>query len=103
MTSKNTFTEQVYNIVKRIPAGKVATYGQVAQLAGSPGAARAVGMAMKHNPNSKVVPCHRVVGADGSMHGYAFGGTVTKEEMLRREGVRFAAAGKVDLVASAWQ
>src|SRR5438105_4946284 len=95
-----TFTQQVYKVVQRIPAGKVATYGQVAQLAGSPGAARAVGTAMKHNPDMSVIPCHRVVGSDGSMHGYAFGeGVTTKEQMLKREGVSFAGS-KVDLTVS---
>ena len=98
-----TFTQQVYKVVQRIPAGKVATYGQVAQLAGSPGAARAVGTAMKHNPDMTVTPCHRVVGSDGSMHGYAFGdGVTTKEQMLKREGVSFT-GGKVELAVSGWQ
>jgi methylated-DNA-protein-cysteine methyltransferase-like protein len=96
------FTEQVYQVVRQIPAGKVATYGQVAQLVGSPGAARAVGTAMKHNPDIPRTPCHRVVGSDGSMHGYAAGGESVKVQMLRDEGVVFA-GGKVDLAVSGWQ
>ena len=100
---EQSFTQAVYKIVSQIPAGKVATYGQVAQLAGSPGAARAVGMAMMHNPDTTVVPCHRVVGSDGTMHGYAFGdGVSTKEQMLKLEGVKIA-GGKVDLAVSGWR
>jgi len=96
------FTNKVYGIVAQIPAGKVATYGDVARLAGNPGASRAVGMAMSHNQDTARVPCHRVVGSDGSMHGYAFGGVVTKREMLAREGVAMA-GDRVDLSQSRWQ
>jgi O-6-methylguanine DNA methyltransferase len=96
------FTVRVYEIVAGIPAGKVATYGQVAELAGSPGAARAVGNAMKHNPDAEHVPCHRVVGSDGHMHGYAFGqGERTKLELLKDEGVLLS-GDRVDLARSGW-
>lgn len=99
----DSFTQRVYEIVAGIPAGKVATYGQVAALAGSPGAARAVGNAMKHNPDSERVPCHRVVGSDGRMHGYAFGkGEPTKLQLLRDEGVVLA-GDRVDLARSGWE
>jgi methylated-DNA-[protein]-cysteine S-methyltransferase len=58
---------------------------------------------MKHNPDMATIPCHRVVGTDGTMHGYAFGeGEVTKERLLREEGVRFA-GHKVDLNTALWQ
>ncbi len=97
-----TFTESVYEIVARIPAGRVATYQDVAALAGSPGASRAVGSAMRNNPDMKEVPCHRVVGSTGAMHGYAFGGVATKEAKLQDEGVVIN-KGKVDLSASRWQ
>lgn len=66
-----TFTEKVYEVVAHIPKGKVLTYKEVAQLAGSPQASRAAGMAMKCNPDTTKVPCHRVVASDGSMHGYS--------------------------------
>ena len=66
-----TFTEKVYKIAAKIPKGKVATYGQLAKMAGKPRAARAVGMCMKHNPDMKVVPCHRVVASDGKLTGYS--------------------------------
>lgn len=97
------FKEKVYEVVAKIPKGKVATYKQVAALAGSAGAARAVGTLMKNNPDMSKVPCHRVVGSDGAMHGYAFGeGEATKIEKLKEEGVRFRDALRVDLEASGW-
>lgn len=97
------FFEKVYQIVRTIPAGKVATYGQVAALAGSPKAARAVGMCMKTNPDAPRTPCHRVVAADGSLTGYSAGeGVSTKMEMLIKEGVRFRGL-KVDLETSQWR
>ena len=96
-----TFTAKVYEIVKRIPPGKVATYGEVAAMAGSPGAARAVGEAMRNNVDLVTVPCHRVVGADGSMHGYAFGGVEIKRQRLEAEGVVMT-GDRVDLVRSRW-
>jgi len=98
----NSFYQKVYEIVKQIPKGKVLTYQDVARLAGSPGASRAVGTAMKNNPNNKIIPCHRVVGSGGKMHGYAFGGELTKIEILRDEGVQFK-SGKVDLAVSRWE
>jgi O-6-methylguanine DNA methyltransferase len=99
---KRTFTLGVYSIVRSIPKGKVATYQQIARLAGSPNAMRAVGTAMAKNPDMTTVPCHRVVGSDGRMHGYSAGhGVKTKIEMLKREGVLFNGA-KVDLVKSLW-
>ena len=92
-----TFREKVYEVTKRIPQGKVATYGQIAQAAGSPKAARAVGMCMKTNPFAPLVPCHRVVAADGSLAGFsAQGGIAKKKQMLVDEGVKFI-GGRVDL------
>jgi methylated-DNA-protein-cysteine methyltransferase related protein len=98
---KSTFTDKVYEIVAQIPAGKVATYGDVARLAGKPGASRAVGLAMSHNHDTARVPCHRVVGSDGSMHGYAFGGAARKRELLASESV-IMKQDRVDLVRSRW-
>ena len=84
------FCDTVYQITKRIPRGKVATYGQIAALAGSPKAARAVGMCMKTNPHIPTIPCHRVVASDGKLTGYSAGeGLKTKREMLEAEGVVF--------------
>lgn len=100
--TRTDFTETVYAIVRRIPAGQVATYGDIAAIAGRPGAARAVGSAMRRNPDNADVPCHRVVGSDGAMHGFAFGGITTKQSKLRAEGASIR-NGKVDLAASRWR
>lgn len=77
------FQERVVAIVRAIPRGETLTYGEVATLAGSPGAARAVGSVMSSNPVPVIVPCHRVVGACGSLGGFsAAGGIRTKQWML---------------------
>lgn len=97
----STFRQKVYALARRIPLGKVATYGQIAKLAGSPGASRAVGMCMKENPDTKVVPCHRVVASNGKLTGYSMGGVTVKKEKLLKEGVRFI-GDRVDLAFSEW-
>ena len=69
------FFERVYEVVEQIPEGMVATYGQVARLAGRPRSARYVGYALHSNPRPGEIPCHRVVFADGHIcEGFAFGG-----------------------------
>jgi O-6-methylguanine DNA methyltransferase len=94
------FCDNIYRIVRKIPKGKVATYGQIALVSGNPKSARAVGMCLKKNPFAPNVPCHRVVAADGSLRGYSAGqGIKTKKEMLIYEGVKFI-KGKVDLSKS---
>lgn len=99
---RNAFYTKVYDVVRRIPEGKVATYQQIARLAGNPKASRAVGGAMKHNPDMKSIPCHRVVGTDGTMHGYSAGqGVITKIKMLQDEGVVFT-RHKVQFNISRW-
>lgn len=96
------FTEKIYKLARKIPQGKVATYGQLAKLAGNPRAARAVGMAMRCNPDIPKTPCHRVVASDGSLTGYSAGqGISTKRKMLEGEGVSFKGI-KVDLGKSQW-
>ncbi|MDB5254566.1 MAG: hypothetical protein JWL80_632 [Parcubacteria group bacterium] len=100
---KATFREKVYAAAAKIPKGKVATYKQLARLAGSPNASRAVGMCMKENPDKKIVPCHRVVSSSGHLTGYSFGkGVSTKKQMLQKEGVLFK-GDRVDLSRSAWK
>lgn len=97
------FKERVYRIARTIPKGKVATYGQLAALAGSPGAARAVGGAMRTNPDIPKTPCHRVVASNGALTGYSAGsGIATKRKMLLAEGVAFKGA-RVDLSQSQWE
>jgi methylated-DNA-[protein]-cysteine S-methyltransferase len=78
----------VYDILLRIPEGKITTYGDIAKALGHPGASRAVGRILNKNPNPVVVPCHRVVMSDGSIGGYAFG-RARKKELLAKEGLRF--------------
>lgn len=81
----NPFRQNVLDIVRRIPRGKVMSYGEVAKRAGKPGAARAVGAIMKTNYDPKI-PCHRVICADGSTGGYNRGAE-HKRNILRKEGV----------------
>lgn len=78
------FSDRVRAVVKNIPKGKAMTYGEVAAAAGSPGAARAVGNAMRNNKDHSI-PCHRVVAAGGKLGGYN-GLKGKKEMLLRKEG-----------------
>ena len=82
--SGTAFQLSVWKELSRIPYGEVRTYGQIASALGKPGAARAVGMACNRNPLWIVIPCHRVVGKDGSLTGYA-GGLSIKEALLALE------------------
>ncbi len=89
------FQQQVLRFTAAIPYGEVRTYGQIAREMGQPGAARAVGRALATNPIGIILPCHRVVGADGNLHGFsAAGGLATKAWLLALEGVEFE-AGRV--------
>ncbi len=97
------FTQKVYETLRKVPKGKVVTYGQLAALAGNAKAARAVGMAMRTNPDIPATPCHRVVASDGALTGYSAGqGVSTKRTMLEGEGVSFKGT-KVNLKASQWK
>jgi methylated-DNA-[protein]-cysteine S-methyltransferase len=80
---------EVYELLIKIPEGKVTTYGDIAKALGCSGASRAVGQILNKNPNPIVVPCHRVVMSDGSIGGYAFGKT-RKKKLLAKEGLSFA-------------
>lgn len=80
--------EKIYDAVMTIPKGKVATYGQIAALAGNGGAARVVGNALHVNPAPGVIPCHRVVNAQGRLApNFAFGGDGEQQRLLEAEGV----------------
>ncbi|MBE7053279.1 MAG: MGMT family protein [Ruminococcaceae bacterium] len=82
------FYNAVYDIVKQIPKGKVATYGQIAILLGSPRASRAVGYALHFNPTPYVIPCHRVVNRFGNLApAFAFGGIDIQKNLLEAENV----------------
>lgn len=97
------FFERVYEMVSQIPPGMVATYGQIAKLVGEPRKARYVGYALHSNPQPGVIPCHRVVFADGRLaEGFAFGGTGVQRQMLEAEGVVFIDDDHVDLSACRW-
>ena len=90
-------SKRIYKAVKRIPKGKVATYGQVAEMAGDKNMARAVGNALHKNPEPGVIPCHRVVNSKGQLAGeFAFGGAWKQGDLLRAEGVEVV-DGRVNL------
>ena len=90
--------EKIYEVVKNIPKGRVATYGQVAMLAGNPRWARVVGYALHNNPEPMIIPCHRVVNREGRLAtAFAFGGGETQRELLEREGIIFEPDGHIDL------
>jgi methylated-DNA-[protein]-cysteine S-methyltransferase len=78
------FQKQVWKALLEIPYGETRSYGEIARRVGRPGAARAVGMANHYNPAGIIVPCHRVIGSDGSLTGYA-GGLNKKSKLLRLE------------------
>ena len=90
-------SKRIYEAVKKIPCGRVATYGQIAELAGDKKMARAVGNALHHNPDPDTIPCYRVVNAKGELSGaFAFGGIHSQEALLRADGIEVA-DGRVDL------
>ncbi|MBQ8933036.1 MAG: MGMT family protein [Lachnospiraceae bacterium] len=90
-------TKRIYEAVKRIPRGKVATYGQVAAMAGNPKMARAVGNALHKNPDPDGIPCYRVVNAKGELSGeFAFGGPGAQARLLEADGIEVR-DGRVDL------
>lgn len=92
------FYDQVYEAVMTIPRGKVATYGQIALMCGSPHASRAVGYALHCNPRPGVIPCHRVVNREGKLApAFAFGGREVQAELLKKEGVEVREDFTVDL------
>lgn len=100
MTSKLNSFERIYEVVTKIPQGKVATYKEVS-IQADVATPRIVGYALHVNPSPKEIPCHRVVFSDGRLTpGYAFGGEKVQQKMLQDEGVHFLANGKVDLVQS---
>ena len=93
----NTF-EKIYEQVKKIPKGKVATYGQIALMAGNPHWSQVVGYALHSNPEPGVIPCHRVVNKQGKLaKAFAFGGENVHRDLLKNEGVVFLNDDTVDL------
>ena len=96
--------EKIYEVVCNSPLGKVATYGQVALLAGNPRWARVVGYALHVNPAFGVIPCHRVVNREGkTAESFAFGGNDIQRQMLENEGIVFEEDGHIDLKKYQWR
>ena len=90
-------TKRIYEAVKKIPKGCVATYGQVAEMAGDAKMCRAVGNALHKNPDPAEIPCYRVVNVKGELAGeFAFGGAGAQEKLLKADGIEVV-NGKVDL------
>ena len=99
---KNSF-EMIYDVVRKIPRGKVATYGQIAMLAGNPRWSRVVGYALHVNPDPEHIPCYRVVNRLGEPSAaFAFGGGNRQIELLEAEGIP-CPGGKVDLKKYQWE
>lgn len=95
--------ELIYEQVRLIPKGKVASYGQIASYAGNPRWSRVVGYALHVNPEPGVIPCHRVVTKDGGLSSsFAFGGMQTQRELLEAEGIEFDEDGRVIMEKFRW-
>ena len=94
----------IYTVVKSIPKGKVATYGQIAAYAGNPRWSRVVGFALHVNPQPGLIPCHRVVNRFGEVStAFAFGGENMQKLLLIEEGIEFLPDGKIDLSRFQWK
>ena len=97
------FNKRIYELAKMIPRGRVATYGQLASMAGNPNGARMAGRAMKNAPRNMDVPCHRVVNAVGdTAPDYVFESKSHQRAMLEAEGVIFKSNGKIDMKRCKW-
>src|SRR5713226_3585724 len=94
--------ERIYAVVSRIPRGRVATYGQIARLAGMPGQARLVGYALHAVPRGRSIPWQRVVNAQGAISLPADHGS-RQRRLLAREGIRFDARGRILLSSFQWR
>ena len=86
-------SDEVYELVAKIPEGKVTTYHELAKAVGKPNASRVIGQILNKNPNPVIVPCHRVVKSNGDLGGYAYGSR-KKSKLLAEEGVEIS-KGKV--------
>ncbi|MFC6591658.1 MGMT family protein [Deinococcus lacus] len=102
MPASPSFREQVLALVAQIPSGRVMTYGQLALLAGHPGAARQVGSVLRGLPGDSDLPWQRVVNAQGRVSTYRVGLGEWQRSLLEAEGLSFSAAGQLDLVAAQW-
>lgn len=99
-----TVFSKIYEVVCKIPKGKVATYGQVATLAGNPRWARVVGYALHNNPAPEIIPCHRVINREGRVaEAFVFGGGGAQRNLLEGEGIVFEKDGQIDLKKYGWK
>lgn len=97
------FAQKVYEIVATIPEGKVATYGQIAAMAGEPDAAQEAGYAMSRVTPAQNLPCHRVVNKAGTLSpDFAFGGQDRQRSLLEAEGITFTVKGRIDMGRHTW-
>jgi methylated-DNA-[protein]-cysteine S-methyltransferase len=94
--SSQSIKDKVYDILSKIPAGKVTTYGDIAKAIGQPNSSRLIGQILHNNPTPVVVPCHRVIRSNGKIGGYAYGSR-KKRKLLEEEGLKFCGSNSTDL------
>ena len=94
--SSQSIKDKVYDMLLKIPAGKVTTYGDIAKAIGQPNSSRMIGQILHNNPTPVVVPCHRVVRSNGKIGGYAYGSR-KKRKLLEGEGLKFCGSNSTDL------
>lgn len=103
MASEKNFFERVYEVVKRIPEGRVTSYGAIARFLGAAGSSRMVGWAMNNSHDMEAVPAHRVVNRMGMLTGkHHFGGTSAMEQLLEAEGVKVKCNQVQDFAKTYW-
>jgi methylated-DNA-[protein]-cysteine S-methyltransferase len=96
LLSSQSIKNKVYDMLLKIPVGKVTTYGDIAKAIGQPNSSRLIGQILHNNPTPVVVPCHRVVCSNGKIGGYAFGSR-KKRKLLEQEGLKFCGSNSTDL------
>ncbi|KAF5033733.1 DNA base-flipping protein [anaerobic digester metagenome] len=101
--TRQTFTERLIGLIRRIPAGKVATYGQIAAMAGNPRAARQVARVLHACSQREDLPWHRVVNREGRIALKTSAGGAEQKRLLENEGVEFDPAGVIDLDVFLWR
>ena len=101
--SPDSVFSRIYSVVQMIPKGKVASYGQIAQIAGNPRWSRVVGYALHCNPDPENIPCYRVVTKDGKLSSaFVFGGIQVQYQLLVADGIEFNQNGHVDMTRFQW-
>lgn len=101
--TRQTFTERLIELIRRIPAGRVATYGQIAAMAGNPKAARQVARALHACSQKEDLPWHRVVNREGRIALKTYAGGAEQQRLLENEGVQFDPSGVIDLDVFLWR